>query len=234
MLKLYTWSTQNARKISVMLEECELAYEVVPVDIMNDAQFSEAFKRLNPNSKIPVLVDLDLRDASGEPVAIFETGAILLYLAEKAGRFLPSAPADRVKVMSWLFWQCSGVGPVFGNFAHFASALAPDRNQLNGFLAKTGASQPLAYPIERFSQESYRLLGVLDQQLSRQPFVAGDLSIADFAAYPWVESAWSGLKMLNPARMAQYAHVARWMATLAERPGVQRGMARLAWGVTPR
>lgn len=103
MLKLYTWSTQNARKISVMLEECELAYEVVPVDIMNDAQFSEAFKRLNPNSKIPVLVDLDLRDASGEPVAIFETGAILLYLAEKAGRFLPSAPADRVKVMSWLF-----------------------------------------------------------------------------------------------------------------------------------
>ena len=231
MLTLYTWSTQNARKISVMLEECGLDYRIAPVNILKDEQFDESFERLNPNSKIPVLVDADLCDSAGQPVAIFETGAILLYLAEKSGRFLPKHPADRARTLSWLFWQTSGVGPAFGNFAHFASATVKDKSLLNVYLAKSGAREPVQYAIERFAKESFRLLGVLNQQLSTQDFIAGELSIADFATYPWVESAWPGFNLLHPNLAADFAHVARWMAALADREALQRGMAALAWGV---
>lgn len=231
MLTLYTWPTQNARKISVMLEECGLDYRILPVDIQNNQQFAPEFRRLNPNSKIPVLVDSDLTQDSGQPAAIFETGAILLYLAEKTGRFLPHQPAARMQVISWLFWQTSGMGPAFGNFSHFASAMVKDKSLLNAYLAKTGAPEPVQYAIERFAKESFRLLGVLNGQLATQEFIAGELSIADFASYPWIESAWSGFRMLNPNLGQDFSHVERWMATLAERDGVKRGMARLAWGV---
>jgi GST-like protein len=230
MLTLHTWATQNARKISVMLEECGLEYRIVPVDIMNGEQFAEPFKRLNPNCKIPVLVDSDLCSPSGEPVAIFETGAILLHLAEKTGRFLSRHPAERARTISWLFWQTSAVGPVFGNFSHFASAMAKDRSRLNAYLAKTGAPEPVHYAIERFARESFRLLGVLNQALAEREFIAGELSIADFATYPWVESAWTGFALLNPNLSSDCHHVERWMATLAEREALRRGMARLAWG----
>ena len=231
MLTLYTWSTQNARKISVMLEECGLDYRIAPVNIMKDEQFSASFRLLNPNSKIPVLVDDELCDSAGQPVAIFETGAILLYLAEKTGRFLPQHPAGRALTLSWLFWQTSGVGPVFGNFAHFASAAVKDKSQLNAYLAKSGAREPVQYAIERFAKESFRLLGVLNQQLSTQDFIVGELSIADFATYAWVESAWPGFQLLNPNLASDYAHVARWLASLGKREALQRGMAALAWGV---
>lgn len=231
MLTLHTWSTQNARKVSIMLEECGLDWNIAPVNLVENEQFSDAFKQLNPNSKIPVLVDTALASSEGEPVAIFETGAILLYLSEKTGKFIPEHAAERAQVMSWLFWQTSGMGPAFGNFSHFASAMAPDRNALNAFLAKTGAPQPDQYAIERFAKESFRLLGVLNDALSKNDFIAGELSIADFAAYPWVESAWFGFRLFNPNLDADYAHVVRWMATLAEREGVRKGMDKLAWGV---
>ena len=231
MLTLYTWSTQNARKISVMLEECTLDYRIAPVNILEDEQFCESFKKLNPNSKIPVLVDTDFCDNAGQPIAIFETGAILIYLAEKTGRFLSKHPADRTRTLSWLFWQASGVGPAFGNFAHFASATVKDKSLLNVYLAKSGAREPVQYAIERFTKESFRLLGVLNQHLSARVFIADELSIADFATYPWVESAWPGFKMLNPNLEADFPHVARWMAALERREALQRGMAALAWGV---
>lgn len=231
MLTLYTWSTQNARKISIMLEECGLSYRIAPVNILKDEQFSESFRRLNPNSKIPVLVDEELCDETGQPVAIFETGAILLYLAEKTGRFLPSHLAQRAKTLSWLFWQTSGVGPVFGNFAHFVAATVKDKSKLNVYLAKSGAREPAQYAIERFAKESLRLLGVLNQQLSTQDFIAGELSIADFATYAWVESAWPGFAQLNPTLESDFAHVKRWMMALEKREALQRGMAALAWGV---
>lgn len=231
MLNLYTWSTQNARKISVMLEECGLDYEIVPVNILKDEQFLDSFKQLNPNSKIPVLIDTDLCDTAGEPVVIFETGAILIYLAEKTGYFLPQHPVERARTLSWLFWQTSGVGPVFGNFAHFASAAVKDKSLLNSYLAQSGAREPVQYAIERFAKESFRLLGVLNQQLSNQDFITGELSIADFATYPWVESAWKGLKMLQPSIETDFEHVTRWMAVLAKREALQRGMTALAWEV---
>lgn len=231
MLTLHTWSTQNARKISVMLEECELDYQIVPVDIVANEQFSEQFRRLNPNSKIPVLVDSDVTAHSAEPVAIFESGAILLYLAEKTGRFLSTRAAERARTISWVFWQTSGVGPVFGNFSHFASAMAKDRSSLNSYLAKTGAPEPVHYAIERFAKESFRLLDVLNKELAGNEFIAGELSIADFATYPWVESAWHAFKLFNPKLASDFSHVARWMATLAERDGIRRGMEKLAWDV---
>ena len=231
MLNLYTWSTQNARKISVMLEECELDYKIVPVNILKDEQFGKSFKQLNPNSKIPVLIDTDLCDNAGQPIAIFETGAILIYLAEKTGRFLPQNPCDRARTLSWLFWQTSGVGPAFGNFAHFASAAVKDKSLLNSYLAKSGAREPVQYAIERFAKESFRLLSVLNKQLSNQDFIAGELSIADFATYPWVESAWQGFKLLQPNLEADLEHVTRWMADLSRREALQRGMKILAWEV---
>ena len=231
MLTLYTWSTQNARKISIMLEESALDYKIAAVNILKDEHFSEAFNHLNPNKKIPVLVDTDMCDSKGEPIAIFETGAILLYLAEKSGRFLPKHPAERVQTLSWLFWQTSGMGPTFGNFAHFASAMVKDKALLNAYLAKSGANEPVPYAIDRFAKESLRLLGVLNQQLSNRDFIIGELSIADFAAYPWVESAWSGFKMIHPNIEADFMHITRWMETLGKREAVQRGMAMLAWGV---
>lgn len=231
MLTLHTWPTQNARKISVMLEECDLDYEIVPVDIGNNEQFSESFKRHNPNCKIPVLVDSDVMTNTGEATAIFESGAILLYLAEKTGRFLPEKPAERAHTISWLFWQTSGMGPTFGNFTHFASAMAKDRSMLNAYLAKTGAPEPIQYAIERFTKESFRLLGVLNNELANKEFIIGEPSIADFAAYPWVESAWHGLQLLNPQLTSDYKHIARWMGRLAERDAVKRGMEKLAWGV---
>lgn len=231
MLTLYTWSTQNARKVSIMLEECGLEYKIAPVNILNNEQFSDHFKQLNPNSKIPVLVDSELCDQSGDPVAIFETGAILLYLAEKSGRYLPVQRGARTRVISWLFWQTSSVGPTFGNFSHFASALAKDRSVLNAFLDKTGAPEPVQYAIARFSKESFRLLGVLNNELEDKEYIAGELSIADFATYPWVESAWAGFKAINPKLSSDLVNVERWMAALAKREGVRRGMEKLAWGV---
>ncbi len=230
MLTLHAWTTQNARKITIMLEECGLPYQISPVDILKDEQFLPQFLRLNPNAKIPVLVDADVRGADGEPLAIFETGAILLYLAEKSGKFLSTHPGQRAHTLSWLFWQTSGIGPAFGNLAHFASANVQDRTRLNGFLEKTGAREPIQYAVQRFARESLRLLGVLEEALVNRPYVAGELSIADFALYPWVESGWPGFQSLCPTLSRDFARVERWMDRLKQREALSRGMDRLAWG----
>ena len=228
MITLHTWATQNARKISVMLEECGFDYQINFVDITKGEQFSASFTALNPNNKIPVLVDTNTPSGT---VTLFETGSILLYLAEKSGCFLSADPVQRAQTISWLFWQSSAMGPAFGNFSHFASAMARDRSLLNAYLAQTGAPEPVHYAIERFTKESFRLLSVLNNVLKDSEFIAGDISIADFAAYPWVESAWPGFCAINPNLADDYRHVARWMADLAARDGVKRGMKKLAWGV---
>ena len=232
MLKLYAWSTQNARKISIMLEECGLAYQVMPVNIEEGGQFEGHFKRLNPNGKIPVLLDPDLRDANGNMEPVFETGAILLYLAEKSGQFISGDPAARMRTLKWLFWQVSNLGPVLGNFSHYASALAKDEKQLNNYLIKTRATSPNMQAIERFTKESLRLLAVLNQTLTGNDYISDDISIADFAAYPWIESAWQGLKLLNPKLEEEFIHITSWMARLALRPELSRGMQKLAWGTS--
>ncbi len=230
MFSLLTWSTQNARKISIMLEECGSEYTIEPVNIEKQEQFSAEFKGLNPNSKIPVLLDSDLVDKHNNLEPIIETGAILLYLAEKNGKFLPTEPAHRVRVIKWLFWQSGGLGPALGNFSHFASALAKDESYLNNYLAQTRSKEVNFQAIERFSKESFRLLGVLNNVLRDSDYIAGELSIADFASYPWIESAWAGLKALNSNLEKDFQHVASWMQKLQKRPGVQRGMSKLAWG----
>ncbi len=232
MLKLYTWATQNARKISIMLNECDFEYQIIPVDIEQGEQHFETYLQLNPNAKIPVLTDTELLNRSKKEEPIFETGAILLYLAEKSGCFLPTNASDRISTIKWLFWQTSNLGPVFGNFSHFASALAKDKSVLNNYLAQTRASEPNQYAIERFSKESFRLLGVLERVLSERDYIAHeDISIADFACYPWIESVWQGLSLLNPNINTDLSGVYQWMNRMAARSGVKKGMAQLAWGV---
>ncbi len=207
MIDLYTWSTPNGRKISVMLEELETPYKVIAVDINNDEQFSPEFLAVCPNSKIPAIVD---RDAEGGPLSIFESGAILIYLGEKYGRFYPAAGAARSDTLQWLMYQMSHVGPMLGQLNHFINQ-APE-----------GSSQ---YAIERFMNESLRILGVLDGALADNEFLAGDYSIADMATYPWVAAAWEPFSAMLPDKVAEMANVGRWIATMAARPAVARGMA---------
>ena len=231
MLKLITWSTQNARKISIMLAACQLDYEIEWLNIEKDEQHQPSFKALNPNGKIPVLIDTDLVNEQGQVEPIFESAAILLYLAEKTGKFLSEQPAQKMNTIKWLFWQAANLGPVLGNFSHFAGAAVKDAKHLNAYLAKTRAPKVDEYAIQRFTQESFRLLGVLNQQLENKDFIAGDVSIADFACYPWLESAWFGLQGINPELNNQFNNVSEWMVRMKDVTGVERGMKKLAWGV---
>ena len=203
MIDLYTWTTPNGRKISVMLEECGLPYTVHPVNIRENEQFKAEFVRVSPNSKIPAIVDHDAG------VSVFESGAILIHLAEKTGRFLPAKNPGRAKTLEWLMWQMAGVGPMFGQTSHFA----------------TVATEKIPYAIERFLAESARLLKVLDDQLGRTPFVAGEYSIADMASYPWVAAGFGLIKGLKADVIGDGAHITRWLETIGARPAVVRGMA---------
>jgi GST-like protein len=207
MITLYTWSTPNGRKISIALEEMGLDYEVHPVDLGAGAQFHPAFLAISPNNKIPALVD---RDAPGGAVTLFESGAILLHLAERTGRFLPVGGQARAEVLEWLFWQVGGVGPIFGQLGYFAMR-APEKH-------------PAA--IDRFRDESIRLLGVLDKRLTASPYLGGAAySIADMATYPWVKAATSMMgTMLSEAGLDCPA-VERWLDEVGQRPAVQKGMA---------
>jgi len=201
MITLYTWGTPNGRKISIMLEECGLPYAVRPVDITKDEQFAPEFLAINPNNKIPAITDPEGPD--GQPLNVFESGAILLYLAEKTGRFLPSAGADRYAVLQWLMFQMGGVGPMFGQTHHFLRY----------------APAPVPYAIERYRKETARLYGVLDQRLGEAEYLAGEYSIADMATYPWVaRHEWQGIDL------GQYPNVARWTASVGSRPAVLKGM----------
>lgn len=199
MIDLYTWGTPNGRKVSILLEELGLAYQVHPVNIGAGDQFSDTFKAINPNSKIPALVDHD----GAEPVTVFESGAILIYLAEKHGQFLPVAGTARYAVLQWLMFQMGGFGPMLGQTHHFLRY----------------APEPVPYAIERYTKEAARLYAVLDQQLSAHEYVAGAYSIADMALYPWASRhEWQRIEL------ADYPHVLRWYQQLSARPAVQRGM----------
>ena len=197
MIDLYTWSTPNGRKVSIMLEECGLPYTVHPVDITRDEQFRPEFLSISPNNKIPAIVDRD----SGQ--SVFESGAILIWLAERTGMFLPTAPAARIATLEWLMFQMGGVGPMLGQAHHF--------------LKFNPGKAP--YAEERYGAEARRLYGVLDRRLAEVPYLAGqDLTIADFATWPWLSRwEWQGIDM------AAFPHVRRWYLELAARPGVQRG-----------
>jgi GST-like protein len=201
MIELYTWGTPNGRKVSVMLEECALAYNVHKINIGKDEQFAPEFLKLNPNGKIPAIVDSDGPD--GKPISLMESGAILLYLASKTGQLLPADARGRWVVTEWLMFQMASVGPMFGQCHHFLRA----------------AKEQIPYGIERYTREKDRLYAVLDKRLGEQAFLAGDYSIADIATYPWVSRhEW------HKTDLAQYPNVKRWFDQISARPAVQRGM----------
>jgi GST-like protein len=202
MIDLYTWTTPNGRKPAIMLEECGLEYSVHPVNIRDGDQFKPGFVKICPNSKIPAIVD---RDAD---VSIFESGAILVHLAEKTGKLLPSKDPGRAKVLEWLFWQMANVGPMFGQAGHFTNA-APEK---------------IPYAIERYVAESARLIKLLDNQLAQTEYMAGAYSIADIATYPWLVVGFPAIKAAKPDVVGEGANVARWIAAVGARPAVKKGM----------
>jgi GST-like protein len=206
MITLHTWTTPNGRKVSIALEEMGLPYAVKPVDIGANAQFDPAFLAISPNNKIPALVD---PDAPGGPVTLFESGAILIHLAERTGQFLPTSGPARARTLEWLFWQVGGVGPMFGQLGYFALR-APDK-------------VPAA--IDRFRDETLRLLGVLEKRLGDAPYLAGGYSIADMATYPWIAAAMGLMRPALGEAADNLPAIDRWLAGLAARPAVQRGMA---------
>jgi GST-like protein len=204
MIELFSWPTPNGQKIHIVLEETGLPYKTTPVDISAGAQFSAEFLAITPNHRIPAIID---HDAPGGPLNLFESGAILIYLAEKAGNFMPKDAAGRFICLQWLMFQMSGIGPMFGQFAHF-NVYAPEK---------------LPYAIERYRKEARRLVGVLETRLKQDDFLAGTYSIADMAAYPWVRIA-AGKSF----EFENFPAVKRWHDAIAARPAVQRGMAVLA------
>lgn len=207
MIDLYTWPTPNGHKIHIMLEECRLPYAVHAVDIGIGEQFDPAFLAISPNNKIPAMVDSDGPD--GKPIALFESGAMLVYLAGKAGKFLPRTDRGRYETLQWIMWQMAGFGPMLGQAHHFR-IYAPDK---------------IRYAIDRYTNEANRLYGVLDSQLARTgAWVTGrQYSIADMAIWPWTRShANQGVDL------ADYPNVQRWYATVEARPAVQRGIRVLA------
>lgn len=203
MIKLYYWTTPNGHKITLCLEELGLPYEVIPVHIGKGDQFAPDFLRLSPNNKIPAILDTEPADEA-EPVSVFESGAILTYLAEKTGQFYGNSSRQRLEVMQWLFWQMGGLGPMAGQNHHF-NVYAPE---------------PVPYAIERYVKETARLYAVMDRQLADRPFLAGDYSIADMASYPWVVSHERQKQDLN-----DFPNVKRWHADIRERPATQRAYA---------
>ena len=200
-IEFYTWSTPNGRKISIALEEMELAYNVHPINIGQDEQFAPEFVAISPSGMIPAIVDPEGPD--GQPIGVFETGAILLYLARKTGRFLPEAPRARGLVEQWLMWQMGNFGPMLGQLHHF--------RRFNPGKAP--------YATERFSEKAQRFYTVLDTRLSEVEYLAGAYSIADMATLPWAaRHPWQGISLPD------YPNVKRWYDALAERPAVNRGM----------
>ena len=201
-IELHTWGTPNGYKISIALEELGLPYTVHPVNIMKDDQFDPAFLAISPNNKIPAI--LDPEGPAGGPVSVFETGAILIYLAEKTGRLMPEDPLLRIQCLEWLMWQMGGAGPFLGQAHHFRR-FAPEK---------------IPYAIKRYTDEATRLYGVLDKRLKGRDWVTGaDYSIADIAIYPWISRhEWQGMDL------ADFPEVQRWFKAMTARPAVQRGM----------
>ena len=205
MIDLYTWTTPNGRKVSIMLEETRLPYEVHPVNLGKEEQFAPDFLKLSPNNRIPAIVD---RDADSGPVSIFESGAILIYLAEKTGKFLAPKGEQRAKTLEWLMWQMAGVGPMLGQANHFINT----------------APEQIPYAIDRYVGEAARLIKVLDKRLGESQFMGGDYSIADMATYPWLKVAFDLIAQAKPDVVGEGANVRRWLEEVGARPAVQRGM----------
>ncbi|MBB5049861.1 GST-like protein [Rhodopseudomonas rhenobacensis] len=203
MIELYYAPTPNGWKISIMLEECGLPYELHPMQLGRGDQHQPEYLKLSPNGRMPAIVDRD-PIGGGEPLAMFESGAILIYLAEKSGRFMPQDTRARFEVLQWLMWQMGGLGPMLGQNGHFL-LYAPEK---------------IAYAIDRYTREAKRLYGVLDTQLAARDYIAGDYSIADIACFPWI--------MTHKAQglsLDDYPNVKRWYATLRARPKLQAGLA---------
>ncbi len=200
MFDLYYWTTPNGHKITIFLEEAALAYRIIPVDIRRGDQFEPAFLRLNPNNKIPALVDHNPPDG-GPPLSIFESGAILVYLAEKTGLFLPDELRQRQTVLQWLMWQMGGLGPMLGQNHHF-SHYAPE---------------PIPYAQERYRKETDRLYGILNDRLAQREYIAGTYSIADMAIYPWIVP-----HKKQGQDLADSPHLRRWFEQIGNRPAVIR------------
>ena len=201
MLDVYSWKTSNGRKVTVMVEELGVPYVLHKIDIGAGDQFSDAFTAINPNQKIPAIVDSE--GPGGRPYTVIESGAILMYLAEKHGRFLPAGMAERYEVIQWLMFQMGGVGPMFGQAHHFRMA----------------AKEEVPYGIERYTKETRRLWGVLDRRLEGREHLAGDYSIADIAVFPWTaRHEWQGIAL------DEFPNVARWYRAIEQRPAVARGM----------
>lgn len=200
MLDLYAWPTPNAHKVSIMLEEIGLPYTVIPVNIGAGEQFAPDFLAISSNNRMPAIVD---HDVPGEPLAIFESGAILLYLAEKSGRFWPAEVHKRYDVAQWVMWQMGGLGPMLGQANHFQHV----------------APEPMPYAVDRYKNEALRLFGVLDKRLRDREFIAGAYSIADMASY-----SWTTLFARIDIAIEDFPAVQAWQARMAERPAVQRGM----------
>ena len=200
MIDLYYWTTPNGHKITIFLEEANLPYSIKPINISIGEQFKPEFLKISPNNRIPAIVDNDAADSSKGPLSVFESGAILQYLAEKTGKFLPADVRGRSDVMQWLFWQMGGLGPMAGQNSHFNN-YAPEK---------------LPYAIDRYVKETERLYGVLDERLDGRDFIAGDYSIADMASYPWVVP-----HERHGQKLDEFPHLKRWFRAMGERPAVQ-------------
>lgn len=204
MIDLYYWNTPNGHKITMFLEEASLPYRIVPIDIGKGEQFAADFLRISPNNRIPAIVDHEPADG-GESLSVFESGAILLYLADKSKCFIPQDLRGRCQVLQWLFWQVGGLGPMAGQNHHFTQY----------------APEPIPYAIERYVKETSRLYAVLDKCLADRPYIAGAYSIADMACYPWVV-----LHERQRQRLEDFPHLKLWFETIRDRPGTQRAYAR--------
>jgi GST-like protein len=204
MIDLYYWTTPNGHKITIFLEEAGTPYRIFPVNISKGEQFEDAFLKVAPNNRIPAIVDTVPPDG-GAPISVFESGAILEYLAEREGKFLPADVRGKYEVLQWLYWQMAGLGPMAGQNHHFVQ-YAPEK---------------LPYAIERYVKETGRLYGVLNKRLADREFVAGDYSIADMAAYPWVVP-----HERQQQDLAHFPHLKRWFDAIAARPAVQRAYAK--------
>ncbi|MBV8851590.1 MAG: glutathione S-transferase N-terminal domain-containing protein [Methylobacteriaceae bacterium] len=200
MIDLHYWPTPNGHKIVIFLEEAGIPYKIHPVNIGKGEQFAPDFLKIAPNNRMPAIVDMEPK-GGGAPISVFESGAILLYLAEKAGKFIPGDLRGRTRVLEWLFWQMGGLGPMAGQNGHF-NIYAPEKIQ---------------YAIDRYVNETNRLYGVLDKQLSKNRFVAGDYSIADMAIYPWIVP-WKR----HCQNLDDFPSLKRWFESIRTRPGVIR------------
>jgi GSH-dependent disulfide-bond oxidoreductase len=200
MIDLYYWPTPNGHKITMFLEETGMEYRIVPVDIGKGAQFQPDFLRIAPNNRMPAIVDSKPADG-GAPIPVFESGAILLYLAEKTGKFLPKSLRGRVAATEWLFWQMGGLGPMAGQNHHFTQ-YAPEK---------------IAYAIDRYVKETNRLYGVLNKRLADREFVAGEYSIADMASYPWIVPY-----ERQGQRLEDFPNLKRWFEAVRDRPATVR------------